>query len=191
MISKRISIDQLGGELRQLAKRMPERVRRGLQDAALEILPLVQQEIEATTPHKPVDVGTYAASWKRIKTKGGAMVVNTSPQGAWIERGRRKGGVSEEGQKHLADWVKRKGLYLDELANVLAAHRAGTIQLERRGKRGSVRRSAIDEACRRVAFVIARKLAREGYAPRYPLRRALLKSKPKVAAAIARAMKGE
>lgn len=191
MIRKRISIDQLGGELRQLAKRMPDRVRVGLQEAALEILALVQAEIESTKPHKPVDVGTYAASWKRIKTKTGAMVVNPTPQAAWIERGRRKGGVSEEGRKHLADWVKRKGLYLDELATVLAEHKAGKIQLERRGKRGTTRRAAIDEACRRVAFVIARKLANEGFSPRWPLKRALAKSKPKVAAAIARAMKGD
>ncbi|MBI2391506.1 MAG: hypothetical protein HYV09_18090 [Deltaproteobacteria bacterium] len=185
-MSKSITIDQLGPELRALARKMPDRVRKGLREGALAVIAQVQKEIATTKPHQPEDTGAYAAAWRKRNTKDGAIVLNSMPQALWIERGRRPGPVSST---HLLDWVRRKRLYLDVLPKVLAEHKAGKIQLERRGKRGSVHRSAVDEACKRVAFLIARKLAKEGYTPRYPLRRALEHSKKPIADAIARAMK--
>jgi hypothetical protein len=46
------------------------------------------------------------------------------------------------------------------------------------------RRDAVDEATMRVAIAIRAKIQREGYAPRFPMRRALIASAPDVERAV-------
>lgn len=171
-VQNSVTLPQLAAKLRKMGPEISRAMQRGLVSGAHRIVAQVQEEIETTTPHKPVDQGTMAAGYRAIKTKKGAKVVNPVPQALWIERGRRPGPVSAQGQAHIAEWVRRKRIYLEELSRVLAEHKAGTIILKA-DKRGSVRKDAVREACERVAYAIAQKLRRQGYAPRWPLKRAI------------------
>jgi len=191
-----INLSDLNKRLRKLTPELQRAMHKGLVEGANRIVAQVQQEIETTSPHKPVDTGAMAAGYRARRTARGAMVVSSVPQALWIERGRRPGPVSAEGRRHLADWVRRKHLYLEELANVMAQHHSGESPLKRtfvdldtgKVKRRTLKRAAIDEACDRVAFAIARKLASKGYAPRYPLKRAIKSSRRAVLEAVRTAM---
>lgn len=192
-----INLGDLNKRLQQLGPRLQRAMHKGLVEGAHRIVAQVQQEIETTAPHKPVDTGVMAAGYRARRTARGAMVTNSIPQALWIERGRRPGPVSAAGIQHIADWVKRKRLYLDELTKVMAQHLSGEIALKRnytdratgKTKRGTIARAAIQEACDRVAHAIAQSIARKGYAPRYPLKRAIKSSHRAVLEAVLQSMR--
>lgn len=168
-----VGLKDFGKRLQRLGPEIEQRLRAGLLDGAMRIQAQVQTEIATSQPHKPVDTGVYAAAFESKRTHDGAVMGNKSPQGAWVEVGRRKGPVSKEGQQHLADWVRRKKLYLDILPAVqrsLRASRPGPLGKDGRAK---LKADSVTEACARVAFLIARKIAREGYDPRFPVGRAV------------------
>jgi hypothetical protein len=198
-----IPIGELGSKYRSLAKRLPGAVKKALVGAAMLLVVKVNEEVELTTPHPPHGVtNAYAAGWRWRRRPDGAVVFNMTPESVWIERGRNKGPVSDEGYEALKLWVKRKGLYLDEVAVQVpharskhlpgyleADHAAGTKASQRRelGRfRKRVREDAVEMAIATVATAIRNSISHHGYHARFPLWRAIQAWAPKVRAEIER-----
>jgi hypothetical protein len=136
---------------------------------------LVQREIAASDP-QPVDQGQYKAAWQSTPVEGGAVVGNSSAQSVWIERGRGPGPVP---LAPIREWVRRKGFAVAKLRATLKG------QGQKRVSK-SAQEAAIDEA----AFLIARKIGREGIAPRWVLRRAIGKLNSSIGRSVRDALRG-
>jgi hypothetical protein len=181
-----VTLADFAQRLRRLGPEMQRSIVRGLRAGAKRVRAGVAQSIAETQPHPPVDTGVYRAAFEVDSLSNGARVENRVLHAELMEVGRRPGPVPLQ---PIAEWVKRKRLYEDELQRVLASRRSehrserATLRASVRGtdsERSSMRalrrrqrNDAIDEAVKRVAFVIRRKIAREGFAPRFPMRRAL------------------
>lgn len=157
-----IRLEDLPKHLEALGPKIKRAVQRGLVGAAIKVRSELETTIAESDP-PPVNTGEFRAGWRVTMTKTGALVGNATPQSVWTERGRQPGPVSAEGRRAIALWVKRKGL----------AHRMLDAEGRGRTASGRYRKSDVDEAADRLAFVIARKIAERGYPPRWPLRRAL------------------
>lgn len=196
-VSNSITLPTLAQKLRKMGPDLARHARKGLVEGAHFIVGQVQVEIATTQPHQPVDKGTMAQGYRAQRTEKGAKVTNAVPQALWIERGRRPGPVSAEGRKHIAEWVRRKRLYLDELARVLDDHESGVapisapmgVKVNDRGGFRGLKKAAIEIACQNVAYAIASTIAKKGYAPRWPLKRAIKSSERAVLGFILRAMR--
>lgn len=97
---------------------------------------LAQTAVDAAQP-KPVDRGTYRRSFQAEDTPDGVLFGNVSPHAGLIEEGRRAGAPMPP-LAPIAAWAQRKKIAL-------------------RGK--SVKRQ---KAAMRIAYVIARAIARRG-----------------------------
>ena len=67
---------------------------------------IIQQEIDATKPYKPVDRGDYRRGWKYAELPDGARLYNATVQASVIERGRRPGSMPP--LTPLMRWAQRK-----------------------------------------------------------------------------------
>ena len=67
---------------------------------------IVQEEIDNTKPHKPVDRGDYRRGWKYAELPDGARLYNADPKASTIEDGRRPGTMPPV--TALARWAERK-----------------------------------------------------------------------------------
>jgi hypothetical protein len=192
-------------------RRMPEALHKatvnGLVECAMRLQAQTQAEIDTTMPHKPVDAGAYAAGFGVRRRSDGAIFFNTTPQGQWIEIGRRAGPISREGMQHLRDWVRRKKLYLDAIPHTMVRaekERANAFVSAIGAVRGNrmketsvsvihahaVRKAAEDMAIESVAFAIAQKIIKTGYAPRFPVARAIKHAEEPMRRILSRAVKG-
>lgn len=110
-MAKNVTAGQLSDELLAMARAAPEVTLEAVRDLGLELQSrLVQEEIDATHPHKPVDQSQYRGSWRGTKTKDGYLVYNLAKHALWIERGRRPGGKPGAIFRFLLPWAKRKRL---------------------------------------------------------------------------------
>lgn len=196
-----VTLEDLARRLRRLGPEMRRSIVRGLRAGAKRVRAGVAQSIAETRPHPPVDTGVYRAAFDIESIPDGARVENRVLHAEEIEIGRRPGPVPLQ---PILEWVKRKGLYEDELRRVLSSrkesHRIERANLRRlvegteseRAEMNRLRRrqrnDAIEEAARRVAFLIRRKIAREGFAPRFPMRRALEENQRDIELAILAAL---
>jgi hypothetical protein len=192
-----ISVPDFARRIRSLAPRMEREIVRGLRRGALRVRAAVAEAIATTRPYAPVDRGIYAASFQIERLAQGARVESGVLQAEMIEVGRRPGPVP---LAPILAWVKRKRIYENELQRVLGergerhrSERAILRDLTRgtdsaRGELASLRRrqrrEAVDEAAMRVAVAIRAKIQREGFAPRFPMRRGLAASARDVELAI-------
>lgn len=181
-----VSLADFATRLRRLGPSMQRHLVRGLRAGALAVRAGVVEAIAETSPYPPVDTGVYRSAFEIERLSNGARVENRVLHAEQIEIGRRPGPVPLQ---PILEWVKRKRLYETELRAVLASlrgeHRTERARLrarlkgsdiehsELRALRREQRNDAIEEAARRVAFAIARKIAQRGFLPRYPMRRAL------------------
>jgi hypothetical protein len=196
-----VTLSEFARRVRTLGPRMRRHTVRGLRTGAKRLGAAVAEAIAETRPFVPVDTGVYAAAFEIERLSNGARVENRALHAQDIEIGRRPGPVP---LAPILAWVKRKRLYENELRDVLADRRESH-RMERANLRGIVRgteaergemnalrrrqrRDAIEEAAKRVAFRIRRKIAREGYAPRFPVRRGLQASAREIELAILAAL---
>lgn len=109
-MSYTVNIAKLGGWASGLIDTRKERVvqtiRRVVYVAGQQI---VQEEIDNTKPHKPVDRGDYRRGWRYTEIKDGARLYNGDPKASIIEYGRRPGTMPPVGV--LARWVMRKAVF--------------------------------------------------------------------------------
>jgi hypothetical protein len=192
-----ITLPDFARRIRTLAPRMEREIVRGLRAGALRVRTAVAHAIATTTPHPPVDTELLAASFQIERLAQGARVESGVLHAEMIEVGRRPGPVP---LAPILAWVRRKRLYENELQRILGergerhrSERAILRDLTRgtsaaRGEMSALRRrqrrDAVDEAAMRVAIAIRAKIQREGYAPRFPMRRALIASAPDVERAV-------
>jgi hypothetical protein len=125
----------------------------------------VQAEIEAVTPRRPVDRGTYRRSFRFDAIPNGAVAYNFAPYAPIIELGRRPGAKMPPIDP-IIEWVKRKGIGRQqgpvgsrESMIGPGKGRSGPKQLVRRAISPA---KLSDRAARGIAFVIARAIARRG-----------------------------
>lgn len=105
----KISMKDFPARIRELEKRLPHAVERGMREGALMLRgALVQAQIAKTKP-QPVNVGQYKASWRWREVPGGAQVYNFSKQALFIELGRQPGKAPP--LSPIREWVRRKGLW--------------------------------------------------------------------------------
>ena len=127
-----ISLRNFPQALRELEKKIPRAVERGLRDASLMLRgALVQIAIKKADP-QPVDQGQYKAAWGGRDVPGGAQVFNLTKQACFIERGRRPGKMPP--LSPIREWVRRKGIWKDRFAE-LRAEAATAKKQARRNKR--------------------------------------------------------
>lgn len=113
-----ISLKDFPERLRELEKRVPKAVERGMREASLMLRgALVQIAIKRAVP-EPVDQGQYKNAWGGRDVPGGAMVFNLTKQAFFIERGRRPGKMPP--MSPIREWVRRKGLWKDRFAELKA-----------------------------------------------------------------------
>ena len=196
-----VTLEDFARRIRRLGPEMHRSIVRGLRAGAKRVRAGVAQSIAETRPHPPVDTGVYRAAFEVESLPEGARVENRVLHAEEIEVGRRPGPVP---LGPILDWVKRKRLYEEELRRVLASRKAedrieranlravvkgtGSERTEMNRLRRRQRSDAIEEAARRVAFLIRRKIAREGFAPRFPMRRALEDNRRDIELAIVAAL---
>lgn len=132
MTRVQISIKDFPQALRDLEKKIPKAVERGMRDASLMLRgALVQIAIKRADP-QPVDQGQYKAAWGGRDVEGGAIVFNLTKQAFFIERGRRPGKMPP--MSPIREWVRRKGLWKDRFAE-LKAEASTAKKQARRNKR--------------------------------------------------------
>lgn len=169
-MKRTIALPDLGPELRRLAREFPKAVEAGMRECAMLVGgQFVQDAIASSSPYLPVDRGQYKASFRTRRIAGGARVYNLSPQAVWIERGRRPGPVP---LAPILAWVRRKGLADGPMGSAV---RKGAYGMKRSVLASKKKRAAREQDAIAIARKIQRKIAAEGYAPRWPLRRALLR----------------
>jgi hypothetical protein len=149
------------------------------------------EAVENTTPHKPVDRGTYRGSWIVANEPNGVTIYNSVKYSSIIERGRRAG-TKVPPVKLIADWVRRKGFVNVSSwshKNAMRAIRSwrnpvtGKKVIPLRGSERSRKREQ-ERAVLGVAFVIARNIAKKGIPGKWVLKRALDKIVPEILAAV-------
>lgn len=139
-------------ELRRFGKDVERSVRRAAFRAALFG---VKEAIEGS----PRATGTLRTSWRRRKTKTGAMVFSITPHAYFVEFGRKPGGFPPIGP--IYQWVKAKGL-VTKLG-----------RWNRKRGKAPPRRIRKHRAMRTIAFLIARKIAKYGSKPQFVLRKTI------------------
>lgn len=116
MTSIKVSAKAFPERVRELERRFPKAVERGMREASLMLRgALVQIAIKKADP-QPVDQGQYKAGWGGRDVPGGAHVFNLTKQAFFIERGRRKGKMPPHAP--IREWVRRKGLWKDRFAEL-------------------------------------------------------------------------
>jgi hypothetical protein len=81
------------------------------QTLQIEGLQVIQQTIDSTQPHPPVNTGSYRRRWRVSRIPDGIRLGNGDKIAGVIEDGRRPGtGVSQEGQQAIARWVHLHGM---------------------------------------------------------------------------------
>lgn len=148
---------------------------------------LVRQAVFATQPRPPFDRGTYANSWHRIAIPDGARLLSSDPKASVIDGGRRPGkGVSKEGMVALEGWVRRHHMADDAGAKALArAEKQRTTAWRsdspakplaylaaKKISKSLLAKGATESAIRSIAFLIARKIKRDGMPAKLVLQRA-------------------
>jgi hypothetical protein len=129
-----ISMKDLAPFFRNLGPKFEKAAIQGLRDSGQMLKRGILEQIQETKvdgKHRPpVDTGVYRAAWRVTSLPDGCRVSNDTAYAAIVELGRGPGPISEEGFRHLCDWVRRKRLYLDALPAAMAAvagnHAEGT-----------------------------------------------------------------
>lgn len=116
---------------------------------------LVQHEINRLAPRQPVFRGVYRRSFRFEDIPGGAVAYNSAPYASIIELGRRPGKFPPISV--IMQWVRRKKI------GMAAGPRA---------KGSAAGRRLNDREVRRMAFVIARAIAKRGLPARMILENA-------------------
>lgn len=111
------------------------------------------RRVSAETSPRPKATGTYEQSFRAQRIRGGGRIYNTAPYSRWVERGRKPG----------------KGPPLDAIMRWVKVKKLVT-----KG-RARARRQEI----RSIAFLIQRKIARDGIKGRYVLQRTMVKVRRK------------
>jgi hypothetical protein len=166
-----IGIDQLGVQLQR-----DDRARRASVIKAVRVTVktngerLVQEEVDKTQPHVPVDRGTYRRGFKAADLPDGAVLYNHALYAAVLEFGRRPGKFPP--LRAIEEWVARKGFAVvggSKAFGVTAFRRAAGYEQSKRAL--SCQDVVRGMAIKRIALAIARKLARQGMAGRFVLKR--------------------
>ena len=193
---------QFAHELRRMAAALPEAIERGMRDAGLQLQGrLVQREIAATTPYKPVDQGQYKAGWTSFEVPGGLAVGNKSKQALWIERGRQPGPVP---LAPLYEWVRRhrdmwsakakqqvSALKTEPVRAGRGANAVRKVEVRQHNRRARQLERTVgqDSAITEVARAVQAAIRARGIRPRWVLRRAIDDLRPVVPRAIKRALR--
>ncbi len=130
-----------------------ERGRKIVRRTVKMVAPRIIQGLISRDPRPPVDRSTYRREWHFDDTREGASVYNSSPHAGVIEYGRRPGARMPP-LAAIEAWVHRKGLVLG---------------VTKKGKRRRLSSrltpsqiSGYQAQVRRVAWLIARSIARRG-----------------------------
>lgn len=196
-----ISMKDLAPFFRNLGPKFEVAAIKGLRDSGQVLKRGILEQIQETKvdgkSRPPVDTGVYRAAWRVTVLPDGCRVSNDTAYAAIVELGRGPGAISEEGFRHLCDWVRRKKLYLDELAainkasakarraemnaalaktgkNATAQPVAHEISKIRKAVRAAHAKDATTIAVEHVAWAIRRKIEERGTEPRYPFARGLV-----------------
>lgn len=112
MAAYKVSIDELGAKMKEyVATRYADVVKTIQLSLRVDAPRIVQQIIDETVPHPPVDRGTYRRTWKVANVPGGAVLYNPTKYAGIIEYGRQPGtGIGREGIEALTGWVRRHGM---------------------------------------------------------------------------------
>jgi hypothetical protein len=161
----------LGSAVAKLGKDVERQIIRGLRKTARLGVREVIRTALTTTP-RPHARGTYIRSWRVVQVSSGAVIANTADHAVFVEAGRQPG--KRPPIKPLIDWIEAKGLD-KKLAR-------------KTGAKGPARTRAL-------AFVIARKIGREGVRGRWILRRSMpeieAEALRQIHAALSRAIQGQ
>lgn len=108
---RKVSAYELRNILSNKARDVPRAVRKAIEDTGLQLQgKLVQQEIDRTVPHPPVDMAGYRGGFRGRPTAAGYLVYNITRQALWIERGRGPGGNPGSIYRVIKAWARRKGI---------------------------------------------------------------------------------
>lgn len=186
-----VSLEDLGARLLADYEAQKAGLVKVIQDTvATEGLALVQQEIAQTQP-PPVDRGGYRRAWKVARDANGATLFNSLAYAPIIEYGRRPGKFPPMGE--IIAWVHRKRLARVKPVRVKRVRGVfgGVVNAYRKGQAQDRSRVQEQAAERRLAFVIARKIATRGIAGRFVLMRVQKKLSVRVMVAVDKFLKGE
>lgn len=152
MATQKVALEDLPSAIRNLVTRSREKAITAIRRSVRLYAPFfIAQAVDTLRP-PPVDTGAFKRNWFYQDIDRGIRVYNPLPYASVIEHGRRAG-ARQPPSNVLVEWVKRKGLVAGVTGNREAAARG-------------------------LAFVIARKIGREGLKPRPVLGTAMKKLRP-------------
>jgi hypothetical protein len=151
-----LALVDLSGYVVALTKRRREQVVHAIQlTCATKGLATIQEVINNTQPHVPVDRGAYRRGFKARDDANGCKIVNTVRYAPAIEWGRAPGTMPPI--LALAEWVERKGL----VPRARAGKKSGWTSWDRR------------QGALQIAWLIARKIKARGTEARRIIARSL------------------
>ena len=160
---EKVTLAQLPERLRQRPQVVLKAVIQTLQNQARTVgLRYVQEEVSLSRP-QPVDRGAYRRGFQAATLPEGAVLFNPVLYASTIESGRRPGKGPPPGV--LVDWVLRKGLVRDV--------------------KGKSSRLAVAKG---IAYVIGRKIAKEGQPARRIMAKAWTRWRPELLRAVGQAV---
>jgi len=166
-----VALDQLGPALAARLRGFKPRVEKAIRVVIATRAPLIMIQVtNEARPRPPVNTGAHRAQWRVGHVPGGATYYNMAAYAGVLDKGRRPGGRMPPVDA-IEKWVKRK------MAGEIKAARADTRELFRGADRETRRHAKYhaaaqeDATIRRIAFLIARKIAARGwpFAPNQPM----------------------
>jgi hypothetical protein len=108
-VIRTVHLRDLGGWVSSIPKERHAAAVKAVRLTARSIArPIINEEINATRPHAPVDRRDYMRSWTALAIENGIRIFSSSPYASVIDGGRRPG--SNSSIQALIGWVHRHGL---------------------------------------------------------------------------------
>lgn len=95
--------------------------------------------------------------------KGVYMVFRMAPHYVWVDKGRKPGNVSREGQKKIGEWIKRNGLTPKLSKPVSTKIR----KIKTKSIKKAFKESELEKRIKSAVFLISRKIKNKGYDASY------------------------
>lgn len=112
------------------------------------------------TPFNPNSRLNASMSYE-VTFKDGSLFMVFSMADTYVfpEDGRKAAGVSKEGQRSLAEWVRRNGLKF----NITKKAKATTKKIKNKQVKRAYKQQSMEQAIKGIVYVISRKIKERGY----------------------------
>lgn len=106
--------------------------------------------------------GTIRAERKQVGETDVTYSLHMEDYYYWVDKGRKKGGVSKEGQSNIANWIKKNNLNPVKVIQDMRMKAA-----EKAGKKYDGKKPSFNDATKQLTYIVARGIKKKGFEPNH------------------------